>query len=62
MLTMILLQASVVITTNPVHGTVVLNPVTGLVTYTPEADFSGNDSFTYTLQDPRWVDVDCQPL
>ena len=47
-----LTPVSVVITTNPIHGTVVLNPVTGLVTYTPEADFSGNDSFTYTLQDP----------
>ena len=43
---------SVVITTNPVHGTIVLNPVTGSVTYTPEEDFTGNDSFTYTLQDP----------
>ena len=43
---------SLVITTNPVHGTIVLNPATGSVTYTPEADFTGNDSFTYTLQDP----------
>jgi len=43
---------SVVITTNPVHGTIALNPVTGSVTYTPEEDFTGNDSFTYTLQDP----------
>jgi gliding motility-associated-like protein len=43
---------SIVITTNPVHGTVVLNPVTGSVTYTPDPDFTGNDSFTYTLQDP----------
>ena len=34
------------------HGTIVLNPVTGSVTYTPEEDFTGNDSFTYTLQDP----------
>ena len=25
---------------------------TGSVTYTPEAHFTGNDSFTYTLQDP----------
>ena len=56
-----LTPVSVVITTNPVHGTVVLNPVTGLVTYTPEADFSGNDSFTYTLQDPDGLRR-CQPL
>ena len=47
-----LTPGSVVITTSPIHGTIAVNPVTGLVTYTPEADFAGNDSFTYTLQDP----------
>jgi len=44
--------SAVVIATNPVHGTIVLNPVTGSVVYTPEENFIGNDSFTYTLQDP----------
>ncbi len=47
-----LTPGSVVIATSPIHGTIAINPVTGLVTYTPEADFAGNDSFTYTLQDP----------
>ncbi|WP_316354888.1 beta strand repeat-containing protein [Devosia sp.] len=32
------------------HGTVVLNP-NGTVTYTPTANYSGPDSFTYTISD-----------
>ena len=35
----------------PQHGTAVLDPDTGLVTYTPPAGFVGPDPFTYTVQD-----------
>jgi VCBS repeat-containing protein len=35
-----------------VHGgTLSVDPVTGVVTYTPAVDFIGNDSFTYTIAD-----------
>jgi VCBS repeat-containing protein len=35
---------------NGANGTVVVNP-DGTVTYTPNAGFAGNDSFTYTVKD-----------
>ncbi len=35
---------------DPPHGTVVINP-DGTVTYTPDADYHGPDSFTYTVRD-----------
>ena len=34
----------------PAHGTVVVN-AGGTITYTPAANFSGSDSFTYTISD-----------
>ena len=40
-----------VVTSGPSHGTVSVNPVTGEVTYTPEANYNGPDSFVYTVQD-----------
>ncbi len=40
---------TVAIKTGPSNGTAVVNPTTGVVTYTPNAGFSGNDSFTYTV-------------
>ncbi|WNG88860.1 Ig-like domain-containing protein [Mycobacterium sp. ITM-2016-00317] len=36
--------------TQPANGTVVLNP-DGTFTYTPNADFHGTDTFTYTISD-----------
>ncbi|WP_243058370.1 Ig-like domain-containing protein [Nocardioides sp. SR21] len=36
--------------TNPVHGIVVVNP-SGTVTYTPDPNFHGTDSFTYRADD-----------
>jgi VCBS repeat-containing protein len=39
-----------VIVAGPEHGTVVLNAAGGF-TYTPEADWNGEDSFTYKLSD-----------
>ena len=37
--------------TQPANGTVVINP-DGTVTYTPDPDFNGIDTFTYTVCDP----------
>ncbi|MGE0854476.1 MAG: DUF4347 domain-containing protein, partial [Hyphomicrobiaceae bacterium] len=36
--------------TQPAHGTVVINP-DGTVSYTPDANYNGADSFTYTISD-----------
>ncbi|HVX16168.1 MAG TPA: Ig-like domain-containing protein [Pirellulales bacterium] len=41
--------ATVAVVTAPLHGTVAVDPVTGLINYTPQANFFGNDSFTYTV-------------
>jgi len=36
--------------TDPAHGTTAI--VAGQVVYTPDADFSGTDTFSYTIRDP----------
>ncbi len=41
----------VVSNTTPAHGTLAI-ATNGDYTYTPDADFNGTDSFTYTVQDP----------
>jgi hypothetical protein len=46
-----LVPGSVAIITQPENGTVTVDPVTGEVTYTPDQNYSGTDSFTYTVQD-----------
>jgi len=43
--------ATVTIVDQPANGTVSVNPVTGIVTYTPDDNYFGSDSFTYTIQD-----------
>jgi hypothetical protein len=40
---------TVTVVTPPAHGTASPNPVTGEVTYTPNLDFVGKDSFKYTV-------------
>ena len=37
--------------TQGAHGTVIIDPVTGNPIYTPHANYSGADSFTYTIND-----------
>lgn len=37
--------------TAPEHGTVALTALTGAFTYTPDPDFYGTDTFTYTIAD-----------
>lgn len=43
--------ASVMIGTAPANGSTSINTGTGVITYTPNADFEGSDSFTYTVED-----------
>ncbi|MCP4120816.1 MAG: tandem-95 repeat protein, partial [Bacteroidetes bacterium] len=44
-------ETSVTIVTDPENGTVDVDPVTGVVTYTPEEDFVGIDTFLYSVCD-----------
>ena len=48
----VIITTSVTFTTQPIHGSLTYNASTGVVNYFPEANFLGNDSFTYTLKDP----------
>ena len=43
--------ASVAVVLAPSHGGTSVNSGTGVITYTPTADYSGADSFTYTVED-----------
>ncbi|MCP8898015.1 beta strand repeat-containing protein [Gilvimarinus xylanilyticus] len=43
--------ASVTVVGAPVNGSVSVDTGTGVIDYTPSADFNGSDSFTYTLED-----------
>ncbi|MEW5959568.1 MAG: Ig-like domain-containing protein, partial [Chloroflexota bacterium] len=43
--------ATVSIVSQPAHGTASVDAGTGEVTYTPNANFNGADSFTYTVED-----------
>lgn len=43
--------STVQIVVNPINGAVTLNAGSGVATYTPDAGFSGADSFSYTVND-----------
>jgi hypothetical protein len=43
--------SSVTVTTVPEHGTTTIDPATGSITYQPASDYSGADSFQYSVQD-----------
>jgi hypothetical protein len=43
--------ASVTVTSAPTNGTTSVNTTTGVVTYTPNANFNGADSFVYSVCD-----------
>ncbi|MBG6234114.1 gliding motility-associated-like protein [Pedobacter sp. CAN_A7] len=44
-------KASIVIKTQPQSGKLTIDPITGLITYTPNPGFEGADFFTYTVKD-----------
>ncbi len=46
-----LVPGSVTVTGGPAHGSVSVNPATGVVTYSPNLNFAGTDSFTYSVCD-----------
>ncbi|MBP6862193.1 MAG: tandem-95 repeat protein [Neisseriaceae bacterium] len=59
---------TVEITKQPANGTVVVDPITGKVTYTPNAGYDGPDEFEYTVEDndgqvsnPAKVEIDVTP-
>ena len=43
--------ASVTVVAQPAHGTTSVNTGTGVITFTPTANYNGSDSFTYTVGD-----------
>ena len=46
-----LVPSSVVVTVAPLHGTTLIDPTTGNITYTPTAGFVGNDTLRYQVCD-----------
>ncbi|WP_370277737.1 retention module-containing protein [Pontibacterium sp.] len=60
---------TVTITDPPENGSVTVDPITGVVTYTPDPDYNGPDSFQYTVQDdegntsaPATVSINVEPV
>jgi len=47
----VLNPTSVVIVSAPANGIAAVNPTTGAITYTPNTNFAGLDTFTYTVRD-----------
>jgi hypothetical protein len=50
-----LAPATVTVVVAPAHGTAAVNTANGRITYTPAANFTGADSFTYTVRDNAGV-------
>ncbi|WP_157964705.1 tandem-95 repeat protein, partial [Algibacillus agarilyticus] len=57
-----LLPASIKIISTSTSGTTTVDPVTGLVTYKPGANFNGTDSFAYTVEDASGAVSDPQAI
>jgi len=45
--------SSVIVAMAPLHGTTSVNTANGVITFTPDANFNGSDSFTYTVADQQ---------
>jgi len=43
--------ASITVTSNTSNGTLTVDPLTGIVTYSPDTNYFGNDQFTYQVCD-----------
>lgn len=50
-------DTTVVISTQPANGEVAVDAVTNVVTYTPDASYVGEDSFTYTVEFDNGTEV-----
>jgi len=46
-----IVRNSITIKSSPQNGIIVVDPVTGIVTYKPNSGFTGYDSFVYTVKD-----------
>ncbi len=46
---------TVTVTANPTNGAISVNATTGKITYTPNANFHGTDTFKYTIKDSDGV-------
>jgi len=46
-----LLPSGVAVSVEPLYGTATVNPTTGIITYTPNADYNGTDELTYSVTD-----------
>lgn len=51
-------RSSIIIDIKPKNGVAVVNPVNGLITYTPNKNFSGLDIFKYRISDDG---IPCEP-
>ncbi len=51
--------SSINVLTQPTNGTAVANTSTGEITYTPNINFFGNDSFTYSICDAGTPTITC---
>ena len=47
----LLVVSMITVVTQPTHGSLVINTTTGVVTYSPNLNFNGSDSFTYKIKD-----------
>ncbi|MBK1898213.1 T9SS type B sorting domain-containing protein [Chryseobacterium paridis] len=54
--------STVSILTAPTHGTAVLNPSTGIITYTPTSGFLGSDMIVYTFCGNAPEFIDCETV
>ncbi|MET3537376.1 T9SS type B sorting domain-containing protein [Chryseobacterium limigenitum] len=58
--TQIPVPSTVTITTQPTHGTAVLNPATGIITYNPTAGYTGPDVIVYKFCGNATEFIDCE--
>ncbi|KPH12265.1 gliding motility-associated C-terminal domain-containing protein [Chryseobacterium sp. ERMR1:04] len=52
--------STVIITTNPTHGTATVNPATGIITYNPTTGYTGPDVIVYKFCGNGGEFVDCE--
>lgn len=60
--TQTVVPSTVVLVTPPANGAVTINPTTGVLTYTPNAGFTGNDQFVYKFCGDVPDFTDCEEI